>query len=207
MKYSSAEVKSGIFIFISLVLLFALTFVVGRYVTGETNEWKIRFGYISGLDENAPVFFAGRKAGKVERIEILPGELRPIRVTIRLAKEILLREDSKANIDMLGLMGEKFIELTPGSEAAPFLNADSEIQGDDPIPLYVMMHKMNTLTDRFDEMMIMMNPMLAKMSTFMNGHEEEIARTITYVHEITSNLRDLTHDLKYRPWRLVRKNS
>ncbi len=207
MKYSSAEVKSGIFIFISLLLLFGLTFVVGRYLSGETTEWKIRFGYVSGLDEKAPVFFAGRKAGKVDKIEILPGEVRPIRVTIRLAREILLREDSLANIDMLGLMGEKFIELTPGSEAAAFLKEGTEIQGDDPIPLYVMMHKMNVLTDRFDEMMIMMNPMLAQMSTFMKGHEEEIARTLANVHEITANLRDLTHDLKHRPWRLVRKNS
>lgn len=207
MKYSSAEVKSGLFIVISFILLFALTFVVGRYVAGETNVWTVRYGYISGLEENAPVFFAGREAGKVDKIEIMPGDVRPIRVTIRLSTEVLIREDSQAFIDMLGLMGEKFIEISPGTEGAPYAKPGFEIPGVDPVPLHVMMAKMNVLTDRFDEMMIMMNPMLAKVSTFVEGHEEDIARSIANIHQITANVRDLTEDLKHHPWRLVRKNS
>lgn len=207
MKYSSAEVKSGIFIVVSFILLFGLTFVVGRYVAGETNVWTVRYGYISGLEENAPVFFAGREAGKVDKIEIMPGDVRPIRVTIRLSTEVLIREDSQAFIDMLGLMGEKFIEISPGTEAAAYAKPGFEIQGVDPVPLHVMMSKMNVLTDRFDEMMIMMNPMLAKVSEFVGGHEEDIARAIANIHQITANVRDLTEDLKHHPWRLVRKNS
>lgn len=207
MKYTSAEVKAGLLIVVSFMLLFGLTFVVGRYVSGETNVWSVRYGYISGLEENAPVFFAGREAGKVDKIQILPGEIRPIRVFIRLSTDVIVREDSQAFIDMLGLMGEKFIEISPGTESSPPAQPGFEIQGVDPVPMHVMMSKMNVLTDKFDEMMTMMNPMIAKMNGFVEGHEEDIARSISNIHEITANVRDLTYDLKHRPWRLVRKNS
>lgn len=108
---------------------------------------------------------------------------------------------------MLGLMGEKFIEITPGTAQAPRVQPEFEIGGFDPIPMHEMMSKMYVLTDKFDEMMTLMNPMMEKMNGFVEGHEEDIARSIANIHEITANIRDLTYDLKHRPWRLVRKNS
>ena len=105
MKYTSAEVKSGILVVLSVFLLLGLTFIVGRYMTGETHVFTLRFGYIAGLEEKAPVYFAGHEVGKVSQIRIEPEDARPVLVTVQLPKEITPRADSKAYIDTLGLMG------------------------------------------------------------------------------------------------------
>lgn len=206
MKYTGAEVKSGMLIFAAILLFFGITFAVGQFMTGETRLWKVRFGYISGLEEKAPVHFAGTQVGKVEKIEILNGEIRPILLTIKLDASVVLREGTIAYVDMLGMLGEKFVELSPGSPEAPELSGSAEIEGVDPIPMHEMMRKMNYLADEMEIMMKQMNPMLGQISDFANGHKEDIAKMIANAHQITINLRELTTDLKHRPWRLLRKD-
>src|SRR3989338_3740859 len=194
-EYSSSEIKSGALITIYLVLLFGLTFVVGRYMSGKTHEYKVRFGYIAGLEANAPVYYAGREVGKVDKIEILSSEPRPILLTVNVKEHIRLRQDSKSFIDTLGLLGEKFLELTPGSVEMPILQSGSVVEGTDPIPMYLLIQKMNLLADRIDELTVSLNPMVKTMSDVVADHSEEISKTVANLHETSANIRDMTHDL------------
>ena len=84
MAYSTSEVKSGALIIVSFALLLGLTFWVGDFSGGETQSYHIRFGYISGLERNSPVYFAGHEVGKVSAIHIHRGEERPILVTVKV---------------------------------------------------------------------------------------------------------------------------
>ncbi len=88
---------------------------------------------------------------------------------------------------------------------APFLPEGSVIQGTDPIPMYLLVRKMNTLADRMDEMTETLNPLLGNINTLVAGHKEELGKTLTNFHEISANLRDMTAELKTHPWKLVRK--
>jgi len=204
-NYSSSEVKSGILVTTALVLLFGLTFIVGRYTSGAKHDYKVRFGYVSGLEVNAPVYYAGHEVGKVGGIEVLSGEEKPILVTVTIRENIRLKTDSNAFIDTLGMMGEKFVELSPGKAKSPVIQSGSVIEGTDPIPMYVLIQKMNLLADRMDELTTSMNPIMETMDDVLTGNKEEIAKTIANLHETSANVRDMTHDLKFRPWRLVRK--
>ena len=205
MSYSSSEIRSGFLIIFSLGLLFGLTFYVGGFKTGEKVTYQVRFGYVGGLEANAPVYFAGRESGKVAKMEILSGEERPILMTIEIPPTIRLRKDSHAHIDTLGLMGEKFVELTPGTMASEFVAPGATLQGTDPIPMHQMVSKMNMLADRMDEMTKSLNPLMEKINLLVGTHQEEISKTISNLHEISSNLRDMTSDLKRHPWKLIRK--
>lgn len=205
MSYSAAEVKSGILVTISLVVLLILTFIVGRFMGGNTHSYPVRFGYISGLEKNAPVHFSGHEVGKVERIEILRGEARPIQVTVRIADRVELREDSQAFVDTLGLLGEKFVEITAGTQTSERLKPGASLTGTDPIPMYLLIQKMNLLADRMDQMTVSLIPLTKRMDGITQAKEEEIAKIIGNIHETSANLRDMTHDLKFRPWRLLRK--
>ena len=149
--------------------------------------------------------FAGHEVGKVERIEVLRGEDRPILLTIRVSGDIQLRKDSESFINTLGLMGEKFVELTPGSNQQPLLPPGSVIDGTDPIPMYLLIQKADLLADRMEEMTESLNPLMKRLDGLMEGHQEEVSKIITNIDETTANLRDMTHDLKFRPWRLLRK--
>jgi phospholipid/cholesterol/gamma-HCH transport system substrate-binding protein len=205
--YSSSEVKSGFFVLVTLVLLLVLTFVVGGYFKKGANEWKVQFGYLSGLSDSAPVYYAGREVGKVDSIQILRGEPRPVLVTIKVSKDAYVRKDSVAYIDTLGMMGEKFIEISVGSKDAPPMEVGKVIEGVDPIPMHVLIRKMNLLADEVATMTESLNPLLKTVNSVVGGNKEEISKTLGNLHEVSANLRDMTADLKLHPWRLVRKGS
>ena len=205
MKYTSSEVKSGFLILLSLGLLLALCFAVGGAVSGDTREFKVRFGYISGLEKNAPVYYAGHEVGKVVDIQVQGSEPRPVMITARLSMSAVVRSDSQGFVDTLGLMGEKFLEITPGTPGQPELQTGQTVEGVDPIPVHVMVRKMDHLADLMDEMVSELNPVMAQVNLMVKGHEEELSKTISNIHETSANVRDLTQELKHHPWRLVRK--
>lgn len=203
--YSSSEVKTGFFVAFVSVLLLVLTFVVGGYFKKGANEWKVEFGYLSGLSDSAPVYYAGREVGKVDKIQILRGKPRPVLVTVKVSPDAYVRKDSVAYIDTLGMMGEKFIEISLGSKDAPALEVGKVIQGVDPIAMHVLIRKMNLLADEVAKMTESLNPLLKTTNELVGGNKEEISKSIGNLHEVTANLRDMTADLKLHPWRLVRK--
>ncbi len=203
--YSSSEIKSGFFVLVAIVMLLVLTFVVGGYFKKGANEWKVQFGYLSGLSDSAPVYYAGREVGKVDSIQILRGEARPVLVTVKISSDAFVRKDSVAYIDTLGMMGEKFIEISVGSKDAPAMEVGQVIPGVDPIAMHVLIRKMNLLADRVSTMTEDLNPLLKTTNELIGGNKEEIAKSIGNLHEVTANLRDMTTDLKLHPWRLIRK--
>ena len=205
--YSSSEIKSGFFVLVAAVLLLVLTFVVGGYFKKGANEWKVQFGYLSGLSDSAPVYYAGREVGKVDSIQIIPGNVRPVLVTVKISNDAYVRSDSVAYIDTLGMMGEKFIEISVGSKEAPPLAAGKVIEGVDPIPMHVLIRKMNLLADEVSDMTGSLNPLLKATNDVVGGNKEEIFKTLGNISEVSANLRDMTADLKLHPWRLVRKGS
>ena len=169
--YSSSEIKSGFFVLVTLVLLLVLTFVVGGYFKKGANEWKVQFGYLSGLSDSAPVYYAGREVGKVDSIQIVPGSARPVLVTIKVSKDAFVRKDSVAYIDTLGMMGEKFIEISVGSQDSPALETGKVIEGKDPIPMHVLIRKMNLLADEVAQMTDSLNPLLKTTNELVGGEQ------------------------------------
>lgn len=205
--YSSAEIKSGFFVLLAIVILLVMTFIVGGWLKGGANEWKVRFGYLNGLADSAPVYYAGREVGKVAKIEIIQGEPRPVLVTVKVSPAAHIRKDSIAYIDTLGMMGEKFVELSLGSMEAPAMEKGTVIEGVDPIPMHVLIRKMNLLADQVDVMVKNLNPLLETTNNIVTGNQEAISKSIANLHQVTANIRDMTEDLKHRPWRLIRKGS
>lgn len=231
MAYTGAEVKSGIFVIIALVLLLGLTVIVGRFSAKETRTWQIEFGYISGLEKNAPVRYAGHEVGKVKSIEVRTQAARPIVVTVDLDASLDLKKGAEAFIDTLGMMGEKYVEIKPGDLSQPVLEAGQMLTGTDPIPMYLLVQKMNLMADRMDELTQSLNPLMEEMNGVMSsnkeeisgiltnldqttdamnkllsGNKEEIARILSNFDQSSANIRDMTHDLKFRPWRILRKD-
>jgi phospholipid/cholesterol/gamma-HCH transport system substrate-binding protein len=204
-SYSKAEIKTGFFVFVTIVILMVLTFIVGGWLKGGAAEWKVRFGYLNGLADSAPVYYAGREVGKVASIQIVKGEARPVLVTVKISPEAVIKKDSVAYIDTLGMMGEKFVEISLGSMDAPPMEQGAIVEGVDPIPMHLLIRKMNLLADQVDVMVKNLNPILEATNNLVTGHQEEIAKSITNLHQVTANLRDMTEDLKHRPWRLIRK--
>jgi|APGre2960657505_1045072.scaffolds.fasta_scaffold230309_1 phospholipid/cholesterol/gamma-HCH transport system substrate-binding protein len=72
-----------------------------------------RFDSISGLQAGAVVEAAGVRIGTVSAVELDPINYKAI-VTLRINQEVPVQEDAIASIRTQGIIGEKFIKISPG---------------------------------------------------------------------------------------------
>lgn len=98
-------------------------------------EFQGRFNYVAGLVPGAPVWLNGVVVGSVEEV-ILPADPaeREITVVFRVAARVArrLRQDSRLRIRTLGLLGDRYLELTSGSPGKPRLEPGSVVESEEP---------------------------------------------------------------------------
>lgn len=113
----SAEIVVGAFVLVGVAALAHLSVGLARreVVRGQGYEVKAIFSDVGGLRTGAAVTVAGVEVGKVSRIQLkdYQGE-----VTLSLNAGLRLRADSIASIRTRGLIGEKFIAISPGGDDA-----------------------------------------------------------------------------------------
>jgi phospholipid/cholesterol/gamma-HCH transport system substrate-binding protein len=82
---------------------------------------------VLGLREGSPVTLAGQRIGQVTNIEYIPVEQKVgenhLRVQLAIAEEVQeqIRTDSRAFLRTQGLLGDKFVDIAPGSAGAAIL--------------------------------------------------------------------------------------
>ncbi len=198
MDFTRSEIKSGVLVVVCFSLLTLLTFKVSDFrAFAKNSEYKIHFNFVSGLEKNSPVHFAGHSVGTVKSIVIRDASP-TVEVTIAVAKETPVRVDSEVFVDTLGLLGEKFISLTPGNPASPRLPPGGLLQGTEPMPLHVLIRQMNELTEN-------LIPVTQKTNKLLEGHEKDLDQILSNLNASSANLKDMTEDLKVHPWKLLRK--
>jgi phospholipid/cholesterol/gamma-HCH transport system substrate-binding protein len=123
------EIGVGAFILMgfacALALAFASTDLKNR-LGGERYAVTARFSNLGELKVNAPIKIAGVKVGEVGGIALDPGRYDAI-VTLNLQRSAgELPTDTSAAIYTSGLLGERYIGLTPGGDPE-VLGAGDEI--------------------------------------------------------------------------------
>lgn len=115
MKKYARETSVGIFVFICLLCVGYLTIKLGKLeIFGSaTYEVSARFSSVAGLREGADVEMAGVPVGTVDSISLDP-EFGVAMVVLRVQKEVPLTTDTIASVKTSGLIGDKYIKLTPG---------------------------------------------------------------------------------------------
>jgi phospholipid/cholesterol/gamma-HCH transport system substrate-binding protein len=139
MNKSNFELKVGIFVFIGLIILSIVVFSIGDIHIFETGYTvKLTFGFANGVEVAAPVRLAGVRVGEVKALEVVfDEELGKTRVELLawIQKGTRIPKDSYAHINNLGLLGEKYVEITPGKDYVQVLCAGDVLVGTDPISM------------------------------------------------------------------------
>ncbi|HEY0944434.1 MAG TPA: outer membrane lipid asymmetry maintenance protein MlaD [Opitutaceae bacterium] len=117
MKRSGLELSVGTFVLAGLLAIgwFAVKTGAGSSFSRSGYEVRARFSDVGGLRAGSPVMIAGVSVGRVSNI-VLDEQFAAI-VAIRLGADLKLSADTIASIKTNGLMGDKFIALSPGSDA------------------------------------------------------------------------------------------
>ncbi len=118
------EMRVGLVIIVSLILLGLCVVFVGQIgdVFAERYQLVALMESASGLRPGAPVQVAGRGVGQVERVEFITPEERgdsEAAVAVWLGVNVGVREQirrgSRARVRTQGLLGDRLIDIEPGS--------------------------------------------------------------------------------------------
>ena len=95
-----------------------MTLKIEKFQIGKEAGYllNIYFDTAAGLAKNAPVRVAGVPVGSVEKVLLDKGKAK---VTFHLPYKITIYKDAKAYLKSEGFLGEKYIEITPGTPGNP----------------------------------------------------------------------------------------
>lgn len=115
MKKFNIQLVTGIFVMLGIAAFTYLAVSIGgvRFNAQPGYTLQARFTNISGLRPGAIVEAAGVRVGTVSAIEFDPESYEAI-VSMRINEGVPVQEDAIAAIRTQGIIGEKYIKLTPG---------------------------------------------------------------------------------------------
>ena len=105
----------GVFVAIALACMAYLTIKLGRMEVFDDSGYTVtaRFTSVAGLRVGANVEIAGVAIGKVSAIRLSTEDF-SAQVDLRIDKGVPLSEDVMASVKTSGLIGDKYISITPG---------------------------------------------------------------------------------------------
>jgi len=123
----SAEVKVGVGVILAaIILIFGVIWIGDIRFSRRWQNYTVYFEEVGGLSEGDPVTISGLELGKVNSIRLEDGR---VRTDLLIEQGVVLRSDLSVEIQSIGLMGEKYIHILPGS-SGEILPPGSKIQGD-----------------------------------------------------------------------------
>ncbi len=130
MNNRKLELSVGVFLLVGIACLAYLCLKLGQIRLWQTNEYSVQatFSTVNGLKVKADVTMAGVLIGRVESIELKNGAAL---VTMRIDKHIKLEEDVIASIKTSGIIGDKYIAVSPGASST-YIQAGGKITDTQP---------------------------------------------------------------------------
>lgn len=190
------ELKVGVFIMIGITILFLIVFSVGDINLSKTG-YKIRvlFNFASGIGPSAPVRLAGVGVGQIQGIRLINegGNKTKAELTVWIQDNAKIEEDSLVTINTLGLLGEKYLEILPGTPGSPLVKTNGTLIGKDPVPMEKVTENLANLSDSI-------NVIVDKLK-----RGEGTIGKLLMDDSIYNNLEGFTADIKRHPWKLLNK--
>ena len=132
------EAKVGLLVICAFVVLGISVFLVSerRNLFALKNTYSIELQTVSGLAQGSPVHLDGVGVGSIQRIvlpEAVERKLLTVWVTADRRYAQRIREDSLAMIKTLGLLGDKYIDISSGTITSPVIPAGGTIPAAPPV--------------------------------------------------------------------------
>jgi phospholipid/cholesterol/gamma-HCH transport system substrate-binding protein len=113
-NHTRTEIVVGFFVFVGIACLGYLAIKLGKLEVLGSSGYTISadFPSVAGLKNGDPVEIAGVRIGRVEAIRLADDRAR---LDLRIQDGVKLQDDVIASVRSRGLIGDKFVLLTPGA--------------------------------------------------------------------------------------------
>ena len=157
--------RVGLFVFAGIILIagLMLNFSRGVGTFKPKYELKMRARNASGLVPRAAVSLSGVQVGNVKSVE-LDQASKSVIVRLTILKEFQLHKDSKFVIEQRGVLGDQFVEITPGSPDAPWLQDGDEVNGVEPFNILATAESADKLLKQFDRLGSTVNEAITRLN-------------------------------------------
>ncbi len=160
------------------------------------------FDDVQGLVPGAPVRLAGRDIGSVEFVSFAPlaGDLPPVRVIMQVDEAVQnrVRSDSVARIATIGLLGDKYIEVSMGTPVGRVLDDGEELASVSPLDLGMAVTRGTEAIDNIATLAANVNRVVEEFGTSMGG--KKVADATSSLTSIVAEIQEgdgLLHGLIY----------
>src|SRR5580658_9862295 len=147
----SQTFRLGLFIVAALAVLVVGVFLIGNNESLFQPTYKVKadFQNVAGLADGADVRVGGLHQGTVKHIQLPNRSDGKVTVTMNLDKATrdVLKQDSVASIKSEGLIGDKYVEISFGSDNAAPLKDGETIGSEPPLDMSNLVKKADQLLD------------------------------------------------------------
>jgi phospholipid/cholesterol/gamma-HCH transport system substrate-binding protein len=148
-----AQVRAGVFILVALVCIAGGVLLMGQKTKMFISKGELRvvMDDVAGLKEGAPVWLAGVDVGVVTRIAFSdPKHSNKVEILLEADRNSLRKigPDSRITIKTRGLMGEKYVDITPSQQYSA--TPATVLQGTTVAKLDDVVQKAGTTFDRLN---------------------------------------------------------
>ena len=212
------ETKVGAFFITSIAILGLLILKVEKFDLGgatSARKTSVQFDQVAGLGLQGAVRVAGVKVGEVRTIDLKGGKAQ---VGISVDGKVPLYKNATATLASIGILGEKYIDLNPGTPDAGLLDDNTRIASKSGASLDTLMETLQKVGDnvqgvtyalnksiggeegraKLDEIVDNIRTLTAEFRAMAQENHEGINQTVANVQALTGDLRSKIPELAQR---------
>ena len=202
MRQLEFDLKIGLFVFIGLILLTVITFSLGDFFFKSGYNIYVELGFANGVQESAPVRLAGIEVGEVKDASVFKDKDGKTKVRLKLwiTDDAKIEADSKIIINTLGLIGEKYVEIIPGTPGVPLVPSEGTMYGHDSVSVEEITKKGYEIALKLEQVIESMDQVLEQIKT-----GKGTIGKLVYDETLYNETESMVKDLKANPWKLLHK--
>ncbi len=184
----------GIFVLVLGAALVGFTLWIAKVELGDKRPpYYIYFdGSVTGLKEGSAVRYRGILVGTVSEMRIDPANVERVQIKIAIDASTPIKTDAVASLEMSGLTGNAYIQITGGSKDAPAL-----ARTEDEVP--IIRSKASGLAEVFEtaphlaHQLVEIGDRLTRLLSPEN--EQRITESLDNLHKMSADLAASAHDV------------
>ncbi|MCA9526787.1 MAG: MCE family protein [Myxococcales bacterium] len=222
MNDRSLKIRVGALVVVAVAVLTVFVVLLGGFSVGKKKQLFLEFTDSGSLLSGAPVKVAGVRAGRVTDVEFLverdarksaPRRAREAPVNVRVTLSVdakmaqAIRQDSEFIVTTQGVLGEKYIEILPGSAASPEWPDGAVIRGSDPPRIDLLFTRIDGILAQVEvalggsdlnvgELVSSATRVMKRIDAYLEKHQERLDRVMESVDGATTDARALLAGLR-----------
>jgi phospholipid/cholesterol/gamma-HCH transport system substrate-binding protein len=170
------KVRLGLFIIGGLAIFIIVIFIIGKQENLFDPVFKITttFHNVSGLEAGSNIRYSGINVGTVDDIKIINDTTVRVDMLIKRSVQQFIKNDCEAGIGSAGIIGDRILLITQGSEDAPLVKDGAYIGSKEPVEADAIMTSMKITADNA----AIISDQLADIMVNMNSGRGTLGRLI-----------------------------